>query len=92
MGCSQSKGCSKEGRTLQGIIESNCLPQFRVGDYGELLGKIPSCSDLEFIVEDGVLYVSGKNSNGFSVIGGDLIYSFVGNVENDPTIKGCCCK
>jgi len=92
MGENHNQECSKEESLLRDLIKCNGLPQFRVDHYGEVIGQQPINATTEFSMENGELYVQGFDAAGYSVIDGDLVYSFVGNVENDPTKIRSCCK
>lgn len=85
-------GCMKGGSITKTIIESNGLPLFRIDIFGDAIGKQPIGSTTEFYIEDGNLIVVGENAEGFSVIDGILVYSYIGNVDNDPTRIASCCK
>lgn len=86
-----SQECSKEESRFRDLIQCNELPQFRVDVYGNAVGQQPIQATTTFEIVNEELVVKGYNSSGYSLIDGDLIYSFRGNVENDPSLMRSCC-
>lgn len=91
MGGNHNQECSKVESRFRDLIECNGLPQFRVDLYGDVIGQQPIESTTTFEIVEEELIVEGYDAAGYSVIDGELVYSFRGNVENDPSLMRSCC-
>ena len=86
-----SQECSQD-QTPQSLLSGQYLVDPNILITGDLIIDITNSPNTTFsATAEGDLVVSGKNAAGYSISPqGDLVYTFEGNINADPTDEGEC--